>query len=330
MLQCQNRYRIFTVGRSDVELWAEMYIFKNPAWIETSLLSTTRFEDLTDSIFYDINKNLGTLQQGDPLVSVVIPAFNEELNILKAVYTLSRNVAPFPVEIIVVNNNSTDRTGEVLKRLGVQTVFQPKQGCGPARQLGQERARGKYVLMADADCLYPPDWIRRMTTALQQANVACVYGRYSFIGSMEKPRWKFFVYELIRDFYAEFRHVKRPFMNALGMNMGYVRDLGLKVGFIDRHIRGEDGRMCFALMQHGKIKQVRDRAVRVWTSPRTLDREGRLFYSLAARMAVELTRFGHYFTRQKAHDVHTSENYDPRALKHFRKYRSIHKNKEPI
>lgn len=306
-----------------------MYIFKNPPWIDAQLLSARSLEDLPDSIFYDINKHLGVLQQTTPLVSVVIPAYNEEVNIVRALYSLSRNVVPFPVEIIVVNNNSTDRTAEVLKRFNVVTVFQPKQGCGPARQLGQEVARGKFILTADADCLYPPDWIRKMTETLRGENVSCVYGRYSFIGSVDKPRWKFFVYELLRDAYAEFRHIKRPFMNALGMSMGYIREHGIKVGFIDRNIRGEDGRMCFALMQHGRVKQLRDRSIRVWTFPRTLDKEGRLIYSLAARMAVELTRFRHYFTRQKPHDVHTSENYNPRTLKHFRRYKSVHKDKEP-
>lgn len=306
-----------------------MYIFKNPPWIDAQLLSASSLEDLPDSIYYEINKYLGVLQQTTPLVSVVLPAYNEEVNIVRALYSLSRNVVPFPVEIVVVNNNSADRTAEVLKRLNVVTVFQPKQGCGPARQLGQEVARGKYILTADADCLYPPDWIRKMTETLRGENVSCVYGRYSFIGSADKPRWKFFVYELLRDCYAEFRHIKRPFMNALGMSMGYVRDYGIRVGFIDRNIRGEDGRMCFALMQHGRVKQVRDRSIRVWTFPRTLDKEGRLIYSLAARMAVELTRFRHYFTTQKPHDVHTSENYNPRTLKHFRRYRSVHKDKEP-
>src|SRR5690606_2814775 len=136
------------------------------------------------------------------------------------------------------------------------------------------------ILTADADCLYPPDWIRVMVERLKDPSVSCVYGRYSFLGSPDKPRWKFFCYELLRDLYAELRHLKRPFMNALGMSMGYVREYGLKAAFIDRNIRGEDGRMCFSLMQYGRVKQIRDTAVRVWTYPRTLDRDGRLIYAL--------------------------------------------------
>ena len=304
-----------------------MQIFTNPSWID-SRLTVNRLEDLPESIFYEINKNLGTIQNEVPLVSVVIPAYNEEVNIVRTVFSLSRNTTTFGVEIIVVNNNSTDRTQQVLNRMNVRSYIQTRQGCGPARQMGQEKAKGKYILMADADCYYPPTWIQAMTKALQQENVSCVYGRYSFLGTKDKPRWQLFLYESIRDVVAELRHIKRPFINSLGMSMGYVKELGLKAGFIDRKVRGEDGRMCFQLMQFGKVKQLRDRSIRVWTSPRTLDKEGGLMYSLMARAAVELSRIRDYFHKQPQHDVHTSQNYSPDTLKYFKKYKNVHKEKE--
>jgi hypothetical protein len=112
--------------------------------------------------------------------------------------------------------------------------------------------------------------------------------------------------------------------------MGYVKDLGLKTGFVDRQIRGEDGRMCFQLMRYGKIRQVRDRAVRVWTFPRTLDKEPGLFYSAMARVVLELTRITHYFSTQKQHDVNKTKPYVPPTLKYFKKFKDIHKEVEPV
>jgi len=112
--------------------------------------------------------------------------------------------------------------------------------------------------------------------------------------------------------------------------MGYVRELGLKHGFVERNIRGEDGRMCFQLMQHGKIVQIRDRSNRVWTFPRTLDKEPNLLYSIAARAMLEISRIPQYFYKQAPHDVNTSKNYDPKAMKIFKHYKSVHKAKEPI
>lgn len=307
-----------------------MYIYKNPAWIDKRLLRANTLDDFPESIFYEINKNLGTILSEEPTVSIVIPAYNEEANIIRSVYSLSRNKTTFGVEIIVVNNNSTDRTQQVLNRLNVRSFFQPKAGCGPARQLGQQHAKGKYILMADADCYYPPQWIQKMTQALEQKDTPCVYGRYSFLGTADKPRWQLFLYECMRDAFGEVRHIKRPCVNALGMSMGYVKDLGLKTGFVDHKIRGEDGRMCFQLMRFGKIKQVRDRAARVWTLPRTLDKEPNLLYSIGVRIVLELGRITHYFSTQKQHDVSKTKPYTPSSIKHFKKFKELHKKAEPL
>jgi glycosyltransferase involved in cell wall biosynthesis len=303
-----------------------MYFFKNPAWIDKRLISVTSLENYPEAIFYEINKNLESLQRPDPLVSIVIPVFNEEVNIVRTLFSLSKNISKYPAEIIVVNNNSTDRTQQVLNRINVKSVFQSKPGCGPARQAGQMNAKGKYILMADGDCYYPQKWIERMTESMFEDGVTCVYGRYSFLGTAEKSRWSLFLYETLRDWIGELRHINRPCINALGMSMGYVKDLGLKIGFVDKKIRGEDGRMCFQLMHMGKIKQVRDRAVRVWTSPRTLDKEPGLIYSVMARAAIEISRVKHYFYPQAMHDVNNSKNYVPKTLKYFDKYVNVHKD----
>lgn len=305
-----------------------MNFFNNPSWINNLLLRLNRLEDLPESIYDEINSGLIKLQHESPLVSVVIPAFNEEVSVLRTLYSLSLNKTSIPVEIIVINNNSTDRTQEVLERLKVRSFLQTKAGCGPARQMGQQVAKGKYILMGDADCFYPEAWIEKMSRALMKEGVTCVYGGYSFLGTEDKPRWKLFIYESLRDIIAEFRQIKRPCLNALGMSMGYVKDLGLKNGFVDRKIRGEDGRMCFQLMRFGKIKRVRSTAVNVWTLPRTLDKEGNLMYSIMARAALEFSRFKDYFYKQPEHDPHTSHNYTPKTLKYFGKYNNVHKEQE--
>lgn len=307
-----------------------MYFFKNPSWIDKRLLNVKKVEDLPESIFYEINKKLGLILSPDPVVSVVIPVHNEEVNIVRTLFYLAQSRTKFPMEIIVVNNNSTDRTQQMLNRINVISVFQSKPGCGPARQLGQETAKGKYILMADGDCFYPPNWVDKMTRALQADNTPCIYGRYSFLGTKDTPRWKLFLYQCLRDGVGELRHINRPCINALGMSMGYVKELGLKTKFVDRKIRGEDGRMCFQLMQYGKIRQVRDRSVRVWTLPRTLDKEGGLVYSIMARAAIELSRVTHYFYPQKRHDVNKTENYTPSTLKFFKKFTHLHKQSEPL
>jgi hypothetical protein len=126
---------------------------------------------------------------------------------------------------------------------------------------------------------------------LSQPDVVCVYGRYSFIAEKGYPRWKLAILEVMKDIIAEFRQINRPYFNAYGLSMGYIRDLGLKVGFVPTQFRGNDGQLCLGLMKYGKVKQVRSNKARTWTGPRTLDRDGNFNKALYNRIRKELSRF---------------------------------------
>jgi glycosyltransferase involved in cell wall biosynthesis len=301
-----------------------MSFFHNPPWINKQLLTCSSFDEIPNAIFSAINERLYQLRSDQPLVSVVIPAWNEEVNIVRTLDSLSKSKTTFPFEIIVINNNSADRTQEALDRISeVKSVFQSIKGCGPARQLGQECARGKYILMADADCFYPSDWIEKMVRELSKKNVALVYGRYSFLGTVKMPRWKLAIYQVLHDGIAEIRHVKRPCVNAVGMSMGYVKELGLKAGFVKTPVRGEDGRLCFLLREMGRINQVRDRSIRVWTLPRTLAKDGSLWFAMTTRIAKELSRLYQYFYPQQAHNVHATGEYKPKSVEYLNRLKSL-------
>jgi glycosyltransferase involved in cell wall biosynthesis len=304
-----------------------MELFSNPPWIDFAQFEWALPENVPSEVFEEINNRLDKLSAGkQPLTSVVIPAWNEGTNIVRTINALSLSEATFPMEIVVVNNNSTDSTGDLLTKLHVKTIFEKTPGCGPAREAGQRAASGKYILMADADVFYPPHWIAGMTKKLQEPGVSAVYGRYSFLGTQSKRRWQLFLYESIRDILVEIRHTNRPYMNSLGMSMGYLREYGLKIGFVQKKIRGEDGRMCFDLMSYGKIVQLRGRRHRVWTMPRTLDKEKDLLSSLVARITLELSRFPRNFYKIAPHDTKSSSNYNPSSMKHFKTYRNVHKS----
>lgn len=306
------------------------HFYQNPTWIDRRLLQDLPPDQIPGSLIDEINEGISAMQYDNPLVSVVIPVLNEEMSILRTLYTLSKNQTDFPVEIVVVNNNSTDHTQEILDKLNVKSVFQVKPGWGPARQMGQESAAGTYILMADADCFYPRLWIQRMTMELRREGVTCVYGGYKFLAVKDDSRMKYFFYEMLRSIIAEIRNIKRPWFNCLGMCMGYVKELGLKIGFIDIKIRGEDGRMCYELAQLGKIVRVRSRDVVVWTFPRTLEKDGNLLYSIANRAVIELVRFRSYFRKEVAHDTHTSQNFKGPSLKYFHRTKVPGDEKETV
>ncbi len=82
-------------------------------------------------------------------VSVVLPAYNEEDNIKKAIedFAGSRYVD----EVIVVDNNSTDLTPDEVKKTRAKLIYEPAQGFGNAVQRGLREARGDYVILAEPD-----------------------------------------------------------------------------------------------------------------------------------------------------------------------------------
>ena len=139
-----------------------MNFFKNPVWLNQFQYPFTTFNQIPAEVFDSVNLDLDRIQSKSPLVSIVIAAWNEEVNILKCIASLSKMQTTIPFEIIVVNNNSTDQTQNTLNQLHIKSFFEEIQGCGPARQLGQENALGKYILMGDADCLYPDCWLDEM------------------------------------------------------------------------------------------------------------------------------------------------------------------------
>jgi len=279
-----------------------MNIFKPPEWIKKFEYQYESYDHIPQEVFDEINRGLDKIQSPSPLVSIVITAWNEEVDILRTVGSLSQLKTLIPLEIIVVNNNSTDKTQDTLDKLHIKSFFQPIQGWGPGRQMGQENALGKYILLGDSDCIYPDCWVDNLVKGLQKPGVVSVYGRYSFINEKGFARWQLSILETFKDLIAEVRHVKRPFLNSYGMSMGYVKEFGLKEGFYMNKTHGEDGRMCYDLMKYGKVKQIRSNKSRVWTGVRTLKKSGSFGNVLSTRLVKEIKRFSIYFnTHMKYH-----------------------------
>nr|GFA81966.1 hypothetical protein [Tanacetum cinerariifolium] len=147
-----------------------------------------------------IRAHLQRLHSSTPDVSIVIPAYNEAENILKTLSSLAATTTQRTVEIIVVNNNSQDETEAISISTGATCITETTQGITPARNAGLRRAAGKYVLNADADTLYPPDWIDRMLEPLHHDHIALVYGTFAFLPTTGIPRPLFLAYEYVSDF----------------------------------------------------------------------------------------------------------------------------------
>ena len=82
-------------------------------------------------------------------VSIVFPAYNEEENIRKAIEDFA--ASPYVDEVIVVDNNSTDKTQDEIKKTRAILVFESAQGFGNAVQRGLRETKGDYIILAEPD-----------------------------------------------------------------------------------------------------------------------------------------------------------------------------------
>ncbi len=249
-----------------------------PTYIE-QLFKTNPKEIATTAL---IRERYGKIANQTPVVSIVIPAYNEEENILQTLLSLSNNETQWPVEIIVVNNNSKDRTAEMVMATGIPCVNEPKQGITNARNAGLAVAKGKYILNADADTIYPKDWIEEMIKPLStNENICSVYGRFSFIPIGSTGRFTYFFYEYFADFMRWLNKVFRDeAMNAYGFNSGFRREQGLEVeGFNHPPGTNEDGWLALKLREKGfgKLYYVTNINALVWTTDRRIQIDGGLW-----------------------------------------------------
>jgi glycosyltransferase involved in cell wall biosynthesis len=98
----------------------------------------------------------------DLLISFVVPAYNEEALIASCLHAIGAEIARTRcrAEIIVVDNNSTDRTRQIALSIpGVTVVNEPQRGLVPARRAGCLAAGGRLIANIDADTMVPQGWL---------------------------------------------------------------------------------------------------------------------------------------------------------------------------
>jgi glycosyltransferase involved in cell wall biosynthesis len=100
--------------------------------------------------------------QQRPRFSVVVPAYNEGAYLGRTLASLQEQDFAGSYEVIVVDNNSDDDTGEVARSFGVRLVLEPETGVCAARQRGAEAAAGEILVSTDADTEQPRDWLCRI------------------------------------------------------------------------------------------------------------------------------------------------------------------------
>ncbi len=115
-------------------------------------------------------------------VSVVVPAYNEEALLSDTLDALLAQDYQGPLQIIVVDNASTDGTGRIARERSVTVVTEPDRGYCNALVAGFAAATGDIVACTDADTIVPPDWISRFVAEYERhPGIVSIGGGIEFV-----------------------------------------------------------------------------------------------------------------------------------------------------
>jgi len=195
-------------------------------------------------------------------VSLIIPVYNGEKTLsdcLNSVLNQTYN----NYEVIVVDNNSTDKTKEIIANYqsnnsNIRYVFEPERKRGAARNSGERKALGDIILMTDSDCIVPSDWITRMIEPVIKNECDSVQGSQTDITDNYWSRQ-----EQIR--YLEREKNTHTVINRVdSKNFAIKKDFLEKVGFSSRaYYTGNDTELSIRLQKNNcRIKFLNEVKVR--------------------------------------------------------------------
>jgi len=199
------------------------------------------------------------------MISVVIPAYNEEHVIDACLQSFMHQTFKQPFEIILVNNNSTDTMLEKAKiyadRIPLRIVHEKKKGRGSARKTGFLAAKGNIILSTDADSMIPPYWIEKMAAHFEDGSVIAVTGTGKITDRSKISNTLFNVLQPLsmRAYRLTFGHYW-----LTGFNFAITKDAYLKAGGFNEDLNAqEDVELAFRVKKIGKIKFVKNIPVEV-------------------------------------------------------------------
>jgi cellulose synthase/poly-beta-1,6-N-acetylglucosamine synthase-like glycosyltransferase/peptidoglycan/xylan/chitin deacetylase (PgdA/CDA1 family) len=202
-----------------------------------------------------------------PPVSVVVPAFNEEVGIAAAVRSLAASDYP-ELEIVVVDDGSTDRTAEIVAGLAlprVGLISQANAGKPAALNAGVAAARHDVLVMVDGDTVFEPDTVRGLVQPLADPRVGAVSGNTK-VGNRRGilGRWQHVEYVIGFNLDRRMYDTLRCMPTVPGAIGAFRRQALLAVGGVSGDTLAEDTDLTMAVNRAGWRVVYEERA-RAWT-----------------------------------------------------------------
>lgn len=214
-------------------------------------------------------------------ISFVIPAWNEEKFIKDCIESVLRETkdSPVAIEVIVVNNASTDKTEEIAGSFpGIRVVDEPKKGLPSARQAGFLASDGDIIANIDADTILPAGWLREVIRNFNKDDsLVAITGPFIYYDLSKFKRI------LVRVFYylTYLTHMINHRILGTGAvlqggNFVLRRSALEKIGGFDESIKflGEDADIACRIQKVGRVKF--SFRLNIYASGRRLLKEGML------------------------------------------------------
>ncbi|WP_433370822.1 bifunctional polysaccharide deacetylase/glycosyltransferase family 2 protein [Actinoplanes sp. CA-142083] len=210
----------------------------------------------------------------DP-VSVIVPAYNEKEGIEAAVRSLAGGDYPGGIEVVVVDDGSTDGTAALVERMAlpnVRVVRVPNGGKSNALNTGIALAKHDLIVTVDGDTVFEKDSIRMLVQAFADPGVGAVAGNVK-VGNREKmvAAWQHIEYVIGFNLDRRLYEVLDCMPTVPGAIGGFRREALAAVGGISDETLAEDTDVTMALCRAGWRVVYEERA-KAWTeAPATLE-----------------------------------------------------------
>lgn len=194
------------------------------------------------------------------MISVIIPAYNEEKLIGKCLEGLVLQSTDKKFEVILVDNNSTDNTVLIAqkykKKLDLKIIRESKKGRGAARAAGFKKANGAILFSTDADTIAPPNWIERFTDELEKGDAIAVTGtlKVEDVTGIKKT----IINNLSEPYMTSYRALFKHYWLS-GFSFAIYKEIYDKSGGFNPNLNSqEDTDLAFRVSKLGKIKLIRN------------------------------------------------------------------------
>lgn len=223
-------------------------------------------------------------------VSVVVPCYNEERRIGRALSALLDQSYPKQrYEIVVVDNGSTDHTRRVVASYPVRCLIEARRSSYAARNTGIESTSGDYLAFIDSDCVAEASWLENLVRRDRESGQGLVAGRIELLPPVRQTRGSLL---LALRFSSGVRRENAEARSAAPCgNLLVQREIFEEIGLFDVAVSGADSEFTQAAARGGRKLVHADDAV-VWhpgeiSDAEFLRRSFRIHYGKGARRRGE-------------------------------------------